>query len=137
MSNHMLFLSLVTPAFAHCCPEKNEKNLLKNMMGNSFKERSSTQALIVEKATYPQTCHPRVGGGPGDQTRSPRREKPRSLDILPVALGPRLRGGDKFGGCNIPLQPPSRARLDVFPGQQYACAGVTRIGINISQTTYA
>jgi hypothetical protein len=43
-------------------------------------------------------CHPRAGGGPGEQTRSCRREELCGGYIFCVALGPRLRGGDKKGG---------------------------------------
>jgi len=51
----------------------------------------------------PHPCHPRAGGGPGEQTRSCDWEKPRSGYISHVALGPRLRGGDK-GGEIVPTR---------------------------------
>jgi hypothetical protein len=46
----------------------------------------------------PHSCHPPAGGGLGDQTRSFHHAKQRSGYISYVALGPRLRGGDKDGG---------------------------------------
>ena len=45
----------------------------------------------------PHPCHPRAGGGPEPPSKHWSCLALRGGEILFVALGPRLRGGDKSG----------------------------------------